>query len=370
VNMPTSAPIKVLFVTRKFPPSTGGMELFAFDLSNALADKTAITVVKWGGQGRIKAVLIALPYLFIKAFWKLLTGKIDIVHAQDGVLAPLGYILSRIFCKPFCVVIHGLDATYQNPLFRAVAPWALRRAAVVICISQAAAEAARKNGVAEERLHVIPLAVTDTLYGKSDRATLLQQLELPSSTKLLLTVGRLVKRKGVAWFIDAALPALVKQYPELVYLVVGEGQERANIEAAINKHKLERHVRLLGRAEDELYAAAYNGADVFVTPNITVPGDMEGFGLVLLEASACALPVVATNTEGIKDAVSDGKNGVLVPVGDTEALNKAITRFLQDSDYARQFGKHSREFTLSTYQWGVLADRYVELYRGLLNDAD
>ncbi|HTB49208.1 MAG TPA: glycosyltransferase family 4 protein, partial [Verrucomicrobiae bacterium] len=358
--------VKVLFITRKFPPSTGGMELFAFDLSNALADKASVTLVKWGGQGRLRAVLVALPYLFCRAFWKLLTGKIDVVHAQDGVLAPLAYILSRLFRKPFVVVVHGLDVTYRNPLFRVIAPWAMRRASVVICISQAAAQAAAAAGVPADKLRVIPLAVTDSLYGKSDRATLLRKLQLPADSKILLTVGRLIKRKGVAWFIDAVLPGLVKQHPELVYLVIGEGQEQATIQAAIDKHALGQQVPMLGRAESGLYEAAYNGADVFVMPNITVPGDMEGFGLVLLEASACALPVVAADTEGIQEAVSDGQNGVLVSVGDAAAFSQAIDRFLRDQAYARQFGKQSRKFTLQTYQWDALADRYLELYTAIL----
>ena len=359
--------MKILFITRKFPPSTGGMELFAFDLSNALAGKASVSLVKWGGHGRARAVLVALPYLFCKAFWKLLTGKIDVIHAQDGVLAPLGYILSRLFRKPFVLVIHGLDATYRNPLFWAIVPWAMRRAATVICISQAAARAAQEVGVPEEKLQVIPIAVTDALYGKSDRPALLQRLELPKDTKFLLTVGRLVKRKGVAWFIGEVLPGLAKQYPELVYIVIGEGQERANIQAAIAKHDLQPHVQLLGRVSDDLYEAAYNGADVFVMPNINVPGDIEGFGLVLLEASSCALPVVAADTEGIKDAIEDGKNGMLVPSGDTKAFQREISRFLADPALAKRFGAQSRDFTLATYQWDKIAGRYIEQYQRLLH---
>ena len=332
-------------MTRKFPPSTGGMELFAHDLSGALSEKTSITLVKWGGHGRVKAVLLALPYLFVTSFGKLITNKIDVIHAQDGLLAPFAYVLSRLFGKPYVVVIHGLDITYTNPLFRAVVPWAVRRAAVVVCISQAAANAAKESGVPEGKLLVITLAVNDVLYGKSDRNELIKRLELSKDAQLLLTVGRLVKRKGVTWFIDAILPDLLKENPHIVYLVVGEGQERAAIEVAIAERKLEQHVRLLGRVGNDLYEAAYNGADVFVMPNINVPGDMEGFGLVLLEASTCELPVVATETEGIMDAVTDCENGVLVPVGDGKAFGQAVSRFLDSKDYAKRFGKQSRQFT-------------------------
>src|SRR5579884_1731529 len=104
--------MKVLFVTRKFPPSVGGMQLFAHDLSQALATTTDVKLIKWSGDGRVKAVLIALPYLFIRSFWALLWHKVDVIHLQDSLLTPGGRLLSLIFRKPYVVVIHGLDITY------------------------------------------------------------------------------------------------------------------------------------------------------------------------------------------------------------------------------------------------------------------
>jgi phosphatidylinositol alpha-1,6-mannosyltransferase len=358
--------MKILFITRKYPPSTGGMELFAYDLSNALAAKTQLRLVKWSGTGRIRAVLIALPYLGVKATAALLKGSVDIIHVQDGVLAPLGYLLARLFRKPFTINIHGLEATYQNRLFKAIVPWTVRRAALVFCISRAAATEVEKLGVDKSKIKVIPLAVTDKLYGKSSRDELLKRLDLPDDSQILLTVGRLVKRKGVAWFVNNVTPGLAERYPKLVYLVVGEGAERPAIETAVTSHNLETHVKLLGKVNDDLYESAYNGADVFVMPNINIPGDMEGFGLVLLEASLCALPVVAADTEGIKDAVTNGKNGILVPVLDTETFQAEISRFLDDKNYVTNFGKNSRNFTSETYRWDKIADRYLELYRQLL----
>jgi glycosyltransferase involved in cell wall biosynthesis len=360
--------MKVLFVTRKYPPVVGGMELFAYDLSNALADQIDLKLLKWSGKGRAKAVLIAVPYLFAKAVRELMKGGIDIIHVNDGLMAPAGYLLSRIFHKPFTVVVHGLDITYTNRFFKTTVPWAVRRADQVFCISRAAAEEAVERGVPEEKLAVIPLAVHDELYGTANRETLLKHFEIPRETAVLLTVGRLQKRKGVAWFISQVMPGLVKEYPKLLYLVVGEGPEKANIEAAIAQTGLEENVRLAGRLEGEVYAAAYNAADVFVMPNIKVPGDVEGFGLVLLEASLCARPLVAADLEGIRDAVADGKNGVLVPSKDTRAFQKAVGRFLKDKQYAARFGRQSRAYSLRNYQWPAIASRYVEHYRQILTN--
>src|ERR1035437_3043234 len=110
--------VKILFITRKYPPSTGGMELVAYDLSQALGAKIDLRLVKWGGSGRLLAVVVALPYLFIKAFFALLRGGIDVIHVQDGLLAPIAYLLSKLSGKPYAVVLHGLDVTYGNPLYK------------------------------------------------------------------------------------------------------------------------------------------------------------------------------------------------------------------------------------------------------------
>lgn len=343
------------------------MELLAYDLSQALAEQTDITLVKWAGTGRLRAVLLALPSLALKAALASINEKPDIFHVQDGVLAPLAYCLSRCFRRPYVVTVHGLDVTYNSPLFRVTVLPFVRRADAVLPVSKAAAKAAHAAGVAEEKIHIIEPAIHDKLYGAADRTKLIKELDLAPDSQLVLTVGRLVRRKGVAWFIDNVLPALVEQFPKLIYLVVGDGEDRLNVEAAIQVAAMENHVYLAGRASDEVLQAAYNGADVFVMPNINVPGDMEGFGLVLLEASLCALPIVAASTEGIKDAVVEGKNAILVPVEDIAAYCQQITHFLQKPAYAKRFGQQSRDFTLKHYSRQAQTQRYLDVYKTLRN---
>lgn len=360
--------MRLLFITRKYPPSVGGMEMFAYDLSTALAAKTDLKLVAWGRPGsRMKAVLFVIPWLTLRSFFRLLGGGVDIVHANDGLMAVPCYLLARSFRKRFTVNLHGLDITYTNPLFKFTVPWAVRHADHVFCISRAAADEAVKRGVDPAKVQAVPLAVKDELYGTAGRDDLIKLLDVPADTRILLTVGRLVERKGAAWFVSEVMPDLVRKYPKLLYLVVGEGEERGNIEAAVKRRKLQKNVRLTGRLDGQAYAAAYNGADVFVMPNVVVPGDMEGFGLVLLEAALCARPVVAAGIEGILDAVADGKNGVLVPTRDAAAFRTALDRFLSDKAYAKKFGDQARRFTLENYRWPSIADRYVTVYKKLLD---
>ncbi|HSX45464.1 MAG TPA: glycosyltransferase family 4 protein, partial [Candidatus Saccharimonadia bacterium] len=250
-------------------------------------------------------------------------------------------------------------------VFKLLVPRSVAKADAVICISRSAAEAAVSRGVPAEKISVIPLAVNDDIFGTSSREELIHQLDLPAESKLLLTVGRLVQRKGVEWFIASVLPGLAGQFPGIVYLVAGDGPARPDIEAAIARNHMENHVRLLGRVSPELLAAAYNGVDVFVMPNIQVPGDMEGFGLVLLEAAMCERPIVASSLEGIEEAVQNDKNGKLVHTLDTETFRKQLELFLKNSEEAQAFGKQARQFTQQNYSWPTIAERYVEIYRRL-----
>ena len=359
--------MKLLFITRKFPPSTGGMETFAYDLYSSLSKKVDIKLIKWGRSN--KFLPLVLPYFFLRASFLLLKGGIDIIHIQDGVIAPIGYTLSKLFSKPYTVVIHGLDITYKNKLFQFINLRAIKHADFVFCISQAAADEAIKRGVDISKLKVIPLGIPDDNFAPKDlaRKQLVENLELDNPKCLLLTVGRLVKRKGVEWFIENVLPNLVKKYPDLIYLVVGEGAYKPNIEMAISKTGLQNNIKMLGKVDDKTLKDLYNGTDIFVMPNIPVKDDIEGFGRVLLEASLCKLPVVASGIEGIKDAIIDDKNGKLVEAKNANAYEEEINKFIKNKDYAKDFGEKSRQYTLNNYQWDTIANEYIGYYKKLKN---
>ena len=177
--------------------------------------------------------------------------------------------------------------------------------------------------------------------------------------RVILSVGRLVERKGVAWFVEHVLPRLPE---DVLYLVVGEGRQRSAINVAANFSCVASRVRMMGEVSDDMLAAAYRSADVMVMPNIPVRGDMEGFGLVALEAAAAGLPVVASRIEGITDAIQHGRNGILVEAGDVEEYSRALMRLLEmpDSDLA-SLGETYARYTLENYSWTSTAERYVEI---------
>ncbi len=359
---------KVLFIARRFPPSVGGMQKFAYDLSRALSEETArFEIIAWGGSNVWLPII--LPWLFLRATSSLIRARdYDILHIQDGLLAPVGWLLHVIFQKPYVVVAHGLDITYPNPLYKPVL-WFVRRATAVVSISQATAKEVLNIGVDPHRSFVITPGINDATKGIKVNKTELSEIagiKLSPKNTILLSLGRLVKRKGMAWFINNVLPDIVRRHPNVVYLIAGEGAERSNIERTVEALAMQRNVVLLGKVSDELKTKLYQACDIFVMPNIVVPGDMEGFGLVAQEAAVAGLAVVASNLEGIGDALQEGKNASLVMPENPKAFGYEIERLINDSKLCQATGKAAREYTIANFDWSEKAKRYIEIYENIL----
>jgi phosphatidylinositol alpha-1,6-mannosyltransferase len=146
---------------------------------------------------------------------------------------------------------------------------------------------------------------------------------------------------------------------DVVYVVAGEGPEREAIEAAARRASADERVVLTGRVSEEEVRGLYRRADVFVMPNVPVAGDVEGFGLVALEAAVEGLPVVASRLEGIPDAVRDGLNGTLVEPLDPRAFAERLTTLLAMAPAERgELGERCKRFTLENYSWERMATEY------------
>lgn len=358
----------VLFIARKFPPSVGGMERFAYDLSNELSRQTRLRRIVWGGSNKMLPLI--LPLFFLRACLVLSRHNTDIIHIQDGVQAPLGWLLSRIFRLPYIVVAHGLDVTYEKYAYQKLIVPFIVRADHVITISTATMTQVIDRGGEKERVSMIPLGIHDD-FGSAhiqDKIRLGKLLKISLSDRpILLTTGRLVRRKGVSWFIENPLRDIVSLVPGVLYLVAGTGTaaEQNRVRQAIISSGLKDNVRLLGRVSDETRNELYQSSDIFVMPNISVPGDMEGFGIVAQEAATAGLPVVASGIEGVLDALDDEKSGLLMHEQDSDEFSRTIVRLLNDDAYRRMFGDNARKYTLEHYEWASIAAQYEDIYKTL-----
>jgi glycosyltransferase involved in cell wall biosynthesis len=145
-------------------------------------------------------------------------------------------------------------------------------------------------------------------------------------------------------------------------MVAGSGVLESVIRRSIVKHKLQNNVFLIGWADDDMLRLLYNASDIFVMPNIPAKGDMEGFGLIALEAASCGLPVVAADLEGIRDVIQNDENGFKVEPGNPQGFTEKIKELLENDETRRAFGERARQYTLENYGWDKTAREYVGVF--------
>lgn len=348
--------MKILFISRAYPPTVGGIENQNYELSVWLFKIAAVeTIANTHGK---KFLPLFLPYALFRA---LVSFKhYDVVLLGDGVLGIIGWFLKAFYKKPVICITHGLDLTYQSFFYQKF--WVeifIKKSDRLIAVGNETICVGVKRGIPENKFVFIPNGV-DTeknlgTYSKSDLEKVLG--ENLDTKKVILTSGRLAKRKGVAWFIDNVFSKLPEN---IIYVVAGDGPDKENIRKAIEKNNLSDRIKLLGYVTDEVRNILFNTCDIFVQPNIKIEGDVEGFGISVIEAGACKLPVISADLEGLKDAIKDNQNGLLVESGNTDMYVHKINVLLADDNYRKEFGEKARQFVIDNYSWDKIAKRYLE----------
>ena len=354
----------ILFITRKYPPSVGGMEQLSYHLTQNVDQRVATQVIKWGGRQIWLPLFI--PFALVQALLILQIKPVTLIHLGDLVLAPLGLLLRLVARRPVVANAHGLDVIYPSKLYQALIPRCAKRLDFVICNSESTRLHCLSRGIEAKRTRVIPVGVEpetfETSLPDAEQLHWLSRWRLsPRPERLLLTVGRLVPRKGVVFFISEVLPKLIQRGWDLVYVVAGKGPELQAIEAAVRDQGVQESVRLLGQVSAEELRAVYAMADLFVMPNLSIEGDSEGFGIVTLEARMAGLRIVASALQGIVDSFDSANDGILVPPGNADALVEAVARLLETelTIEERQLRRHR---TSTRYGWAHIADEYLSTF--------
>jgi phosphatidylinositol alpha-1,6-mannosyltransferase len=282
--------------------------------------------------------------------------------AVRGAVARSGALLAAI---PV-----GRDVTLPTAPFQWLVPRIFRSLDLVFPISRATGEECLARGLDPAKMHVVPCGVdTASLAPPASRAAARRELlaaigetaaTVPDDTLILASVGRHQERKGFQWFMDEVMPRLP---PDVLYLVTGEGPTTPQIQAAIDRHRLGGRARLLGKVPEAMLRTLYRGGDLFIMPNVHVPGDIEGFGVVMLEAGLCGMPVLAAELEGISDVIAEGENGHLVASRDAAAFTDAILRYRGDRAALAAASRAAALYTARTFSWAGVAQRFVEVFR-------
>jgi phosphatidylinositol alpha-1,6-mannosyltransferase len=317
----------------------------------------------------------------IGALWKIYAmaerREIDAVLFSSMVTASLAIPLKAHLrrCGVLtAAIVHGRDVTLDIPFYQRFVPRVFSAVDAVLPVSRATGEACLQRGLGRRKLYIVPNGVathrfTSTGSNGSARKLLLRQYadqNLPERGLLLCSVGRQVKRKGFAWFVSEVMPLLPD---DVHYWLAGDGPEMDDILAAAEKKGVRHRIRLLGRVSEHDLELLYAASDLFVMPNIPVAGDMEGFGVVMLEAGLSGLPTIGSRLEGITDVIDEGQNGHLVPSGDAWGFSEAIMQYYRDHERHSQAKRRAENYVRHGFSWSAIADRYVNVLHALSTPA-
>jgi phosphatidylinositol alpha-1,6-mannosyltransferase len=361
--------------------NVGGMQRVSLKLHDALqtqgARDAALDYDPCLLRSSWRWVHLKTPSFLTRAAWTLARAarreEIDVVLFSSMVTASLAVPLQGLFRRHgirTAAITHGLDVTTPFSPYQWFVPRVFEALDAVFPVSRATAQACRDRGAAPEHVHVIPNGIdADRFDAPDDRKAARRALEetqdgasVPADALLLCSVGRQVERKGTAWFVDQVMPRLPA---DVHYWIAGDGPQDDAIRAAIARHDLGDRVRPLGRIPNDALARLYRGADLFVMPNIPVADDLEGFGIVLLEAGQCGTPAIAARLDGIQDVITDGVNGHLVPPESPEAFAEAILQYRHAPAALRDAAERTAAHTTATFSWASVADLYVSALRTL-----
>lgn len=268
------------------------------------------------------------------------------IHIGDASLIVPGLILRFFLRAKLSVTACGLDVIYPAGWYQWMIRCYLKKADRIVCISEATAEEVRRRGVSNDRIVVIPCGIDDELPMKM----------APADPNLLVTVARLVPRKGIAWFIENVLPIVRQSHPDVRYIVIGSGPEESNIREVIKRTGQASCVEIKTDCDDHERDEIVSRAAIFVVPNIPIKNDMEGFGIVCLEASSHGIPIIVSRLEGLKDAVLEGETGLFFePLNAKDCAEKMNEVFGRADDCTLVINR-----IRSHFGWSKIFPRYQE----------
>jgi phosphatidylinositol alpha-1,6-mannosyltransferase len=373
---------RILHITRNLPPLLGGMERLNRQLAIALSATATVGVIGPAGArahlpdaiGLVEVPPAPLASFLLRAglaAWRSARNPADVVLAGSGLTAPHALLAAKRAGARAGAYVHGLDIVVDNPVYRMLWLPALRRLDFAWANSHNTARLAREAGVAGGRIRVIHPAVEATAVEPSEAATARGRLGLGDGP-LMVSVGRLTRRKGLAGFVRDVLPRVLAARPAARLLVVGDDAPhalvgrgdhlRGEIESLASGTGAAHAIRFLGPRTDAELTGILAAADVHVFPVIDVPGDVEGFGMVAIEAAAQGLATVAYAVGGVPDAIVEPDTARLCTAGDTVAFADAVIAAI---DTAQDPDRRRRCITAAS-RFGI--DRFNAEVRAALDD--
>jgi phosphatidylinositol alpha-1,6-mannosyltransferase len=375
---------KILCVTNDFGPRAGGIETFIIGLIERLPkgsiivytsaqDKSEPYDQQWLDSYGVEVIRdkarILLPTPGVAYCVSALIKDRGIKTAFFGAAAPLGLlapVLRRAGVTKIIALTHGHEVWWSK-----VWPftWAMKSIARNVDHLTYLGEFTRRaisrtiNSSAQSAMVKIAPGIDTDHFAPSDSSKLTSELGL-TDKKVIVSVGRLVHRKGQDVLIEA-MPHLLEEIPDAHLVLIGEGPYRGYLETRVKNLGIDSKVTFIGRITYVELPRYICLGEVFVMPSRSrLAGlEVEGLGIVYLEASACGLPVIAGNSGGAPDAVVQGVTGLVVNGKDQHAVAMSIATLLNDQEKAREMGRRGREWVIDQWRWEIWSEKFRELLK-------
>lgn len=382
----------ILIVTQDFPPEQGGIQTYVLELARGfLARGHTVRVICPGSAKdanplpglkdlvrlKVASSFLFLPLLtYLPRYLRRNPSVTHVLYAQWQSAAAAWLVTARRASvvpagraslsampgtrKSFCLV-HGRELL--TSVFGPLAPWFMRRAFggldAAFPNSNEVLRLTRDRAAPRCPLHLVHPGVDPELFRPVDARFLRERYGL-GDAPVIVSITRMVARKNLRRLIEA-LPGVRERVPGALMVLAGTGPEREALMQRAADLGLKDAVRFPGRIADGEMAAHYSLGDVFALPSLSSEKDVEGFGIVYLEAGACEVPVVGGRAGGVPDAVAEGETGLLVDPENTGKLTEALAELLLDRARGREMGRKARLRIQAGFTWSAAADRVLSL---------
>lgn len=361
---------KVLLLTHEYFPFAGGVATYCYNIFKNFPEDKYIVLTdceEVKTNSNIINTKLLTPYIWphwLGGLWSVFRvvkkNKIEIIFTPN--ILPLGtmaYFIKKIFGLPYVISLHGLDINLALKNKSALTKKILANAKAVICNTKYTAGLV-KDFVSADKLHIIYPSITlNSEPVAVEKINIIKEKYNITDEKVILTVGRLVVRKGQALVIRSL--EKIKDL-KIKYFIIGAGPEYTNLERQIKAAGLEDKVFLLGKVSDNVLRSFYQLADIFVMPNQSLDEDLEGFGIVFLEAASHHLPIIAGPSGGVQE-IFTGQSDVIYAESEL-AIRQAVQEFVSDEEKRLFYGQQA--FLRSEY-FQQLAKDNLKLLAKILN---
>ncbi|MEP1555019.1 MAG: glycosyltransferase family 4 protein [Paraglaciecola sp.] len=379
---------KTLLLSEIFPPLKGGSGRWFWEVYSRLDTKRVViaagdndSAAEFDDNNRLNCHRLPLSswswglksLTGLAFYWRVFKAVLKLIKQENiesihcGRCLPegfIGFLINKYKGIPYICYIHGEDV--ETAATSRELSWIVRKALSnadkLICNSQNTANIVLNQWGTEPGKTFIVNPGVDTHVFVPAQASLSTRKQLGwGSRKIILTVGRLQERKGHDMLIQA-LPEIIKVQPDVLYAIIGDGEKKGDLQQLVENLHLQEHVIFMSELTDQQMIQCYQQCDVFVLPNRSVGRDIEGFGMVLVEAQSCEKPVIAGDSGGTAETMLLNETGFIVDCTSPTHLPEKINLILKDPELAKKMGQKGREHVIETLDWENLTQQAVRLF--------